>query len=327
MKTICLNTTSPAFNLAAEEVLFDGAAYGCPVCLIWQNSPSLIVGVNQNTLAEIDGEAAARTGVSVVRRLSGGGTVYHDLNNINYSFITDADPDRSLADFTRPVRDFLASLGLTVSLTGRNDLCAETEDGPKKLSGTASYTKNGKTLFHGTLLFSSDGEKMASLLKCDPEKFTRKGIASVKSRVGSISELLPEPMDVLTFRKKLTAYLAGEDPVRGLTMEELEKASRLRREKYADDAWTYGRFSGYGFSRKERYPFGGVTVSMDIRDGIIRAASVSGDFFSSRPVTELEEALTGVAHSPDGIGQALQKAPVSECILGMTEDEFKKLIL
>ena len=187
MKFLRLNTTDPYYNLAVEEYLFRHATED--VFMLWQNEPCVVIGKNQNAYAEINMDVARRDGIAVVRRITGGGAVYHDDGNVNYTFIA-ASGNASL-DFSRfcaPIIDALCEVGVTAALSGRNDL---TVDG-KKISGNAQHSANGKTLHHGTLLFDSDLEKLSSVLHVDEEKLRAKSIRSVRSRVINLKTLLPQ---------------------------------------------------------------------------------------------------------------------------------------
>lgn len=327
MSLIELKTTSAPFNLAAEEYIFEKTdPDDCPVCIIWQNSDSIIVGFNQNTLSEINQVATEKSGIPVVRRLSGGGAVFHDLSNVNYTFITTfskQDDLSSFARFAQPVVDFLRSLGVDAETNGRNDICI---DG-KKISGTAKYVKKGKALFHGTLLFDYNPEKMGSYLKADPDKYGKRGIKSVKSRVTDIKSNLPAEMSILEFKKKLCDYLSQGQP-RSLSIEEISDILVLMKDKYCKDEWNYGHFTDYSFTNKICFPFGIVNVGLNIQDGIIKSAKLFGDFFSSKPVQELEALLVEKHHTPEGISAVLESigGDVSQYISGMSPEDFKSLL-
>ena len=177
----------PAYNLAFEEYVLRNKKEG-DFLLLWQNDNAVIIGRNQNTEEEIDKAFVEAHGIKVVRRITGGGAVYHDLGNLNYSFITDctAFNKDALAAFTEPVAAALRALGAPAQLSGRNDIVIE----GKKVSGTAQRIQDGRILHHGTLLFQSDPEMIAGALKADPDKFRSKSTKSVRSRVGNIADYL-----------------------------------------------------------------------------------------------------------------------------------------
>ncbi|MBQ9421818.1 MAG: lipoate--protein ligase [Lachnospiraceae bacterium] len=180
-------STDPAYNLAFEEYVLNHRADG-DYLLLWQNDNAVIIGQNQNTPEEINEAFVRAHGIKVVRRMTGGGAVYHDLGNLNYSFITDynEDADVSIGRFTDAVVGALRSLGLDAESSGRNDILV----GGKKISGTAQRISGHRILYHGTLLFDSDPEMIAGALHADPAKFASKSTKSVRSRVGGIRAAL-----------------------------------------------------------------------------------------------------------------------------------------
>ncbi len=230
------HSVDPAYNLAFEETVLTHRREG-DYLLLWQNGTTIVVGQNQNAEAEINRAFVEANDIQIVRRMTGGGAVYHDLGNLNYSFITDAgDVERLTMDrFTRPVVDALRALGLNAEASGRNDILV---DG-RKVSGTAQRLVKGRILHHGTLLFDSDPEMVAGALRAAPEKFRSKSAKSVRSRVGNIRDALPEDMDLPAF----WAYLKGAFAKDGLqeetlSLEETAALEELKRSKYDSWAWT-----------------------------------------------------------------------------------------
>ena len=197
-------STDPAFNLAFEEFVLENRREG-DWLMLWQNANSVIVGLNQNAAEEVDPAYVRAHGIRVVRRMTGGGAVYHDLGNLNYSFITDALDTASLSmeALARPVCRALSALGVAAELSGRNDICVE----GRKVSGTAQRLSRGRVLHHGTLLFDTDAEALSGALRADPEKFRSKAARSVRSRVGNIRDFLPADMDLGEFRHAILAEL------------------------------------------------------------------------------------------------------------------------
>lgn len=299
MNRIFLHTTDPAFNLAAEEYFFSAAKI--PVFMLWQNDNAIVVGRNQNTFSEINAEEAEKQHVRVVRRITGGGAVYHDLGNINYSFIfPDGEGDYlNFKKFAAPVIEYLITLGVKAEFSGRNDMLI---DG-RKFSGNAQHASHGRILHHGTLLFSSDLDKIGTLLTVNPEKIKSKSVASVRSRITTIAEHLPFKMTVSEFINGLLDHVSSSGDVTEYTLTESDIASinALADSKYRTWEWNYGYSPKYSFRKESYISCGTVEVNLDIEEGIITRAKIYGDFFPLKPITEFEESLSGLRHSAEAI--------------------------
>ena len=291
MKLYLNESTDPYFNLAAEQYLMDtepGEAF-----MLWRNEKAVILGRNQNAYAEINRPVAEERGIAVVRRLTGGGAVFHDLGNLNFTFIVprEACPELDFVRFIRPVAEVLRRLGVPAEISGRNDLTA---DG-RKISGNAQCVWGGKVMHHGTLLFSADLSDMADVLRVDPEKMRSKGIASVRSRVGNLREYLPG-MDVTDLARVLEesfAVLYGTGGAASFSPEQTAGIEKLKREKYASWEWNWGASPAFGKTVKKRFPYGGAELSFDSEHGVLTSVRLRGDFFGTAPVDELEERLVG----------------------------------
>lgn len=294
MRFIHNTSTDPAFNLAAEEWLLTRS--GDEVFMLWRNDRAVIVGRNQNTLAQIDEGFVRARAIPVVRRLSGGGAVFHDLGNINFTFIANASPADGLdfQRFTTPILEALGSMGVACAFDGRNDLVI---DG-KKFSGNAQHFHGGRILHHGTLLFASDIADISGALRVDPEKYRDKAVKSVQKRVTNISSHLPEPMEVAEFIDKLMG-LVSRDAARGdLGFEADEKTAidALADERYRSWDWNFGSSPAYGFKRSTRTPGGLVEAHLDVRKGRILRARLFGDYFGVRDIGDIEARLADCPH-------------------------------
>ena len=322
---IDVKSTDPAFNLALEQYAFDSLPRDRSWFLLWQNHNTIVIGRSQNTLAEINEEAVRERGVTVVRRLSGGGAVYHDLGNLNYSFITDAGEAEKLTmeRFTRPVVNALRGLGLRAEASGRNDILVE----GRKVSGTAQRLLNGRILHHGTLLFDADPGMVAGALRADPEKFRSKSAKSVRSRIGNIREFLREDMDLPAFWEYLKTALAGAGFVGGgLTAEELEGVEALKREKYDTWEWNFGRSPAYDMMNRRHWDGGSLEVRLSVKGGRITGIAFLGDFLSRCPLEPLTEALRGVPFRREDVTEVLERQPLSDYFGGITTAEILETI-
>ena len=313
--------TDPAYNLATEEYLLKH--FRQDIFMLWRNHNAIIVGKHQNTLAEINYDFVRDNRIKVIRRLSGGGTVFHDLGNINFTFIRSGEAS-TLVDFrkfTQPILDFLKNLGVEARFEGRNDL---TIDG-KKFSGNAEHVFKDRILHHGTLLFSSKMADLTAALKVNPEKFNDKAVKSVRSRVTNISDHLPHAIPIETFINRLMAYIteSREDSTAyTFTMEDDAAIRQLVRRKYDTWEWNFGYSPKYNFSRAFKTGGGHLEVNLEVREGIIREAKLFGDYFHLKETQELEEMLRGQAHEYEAIKQLLNGIDLAEYIRGCSVDEF-----
>ena len=312
-------STDPAYNLAFEEYVLRSRRDG-DYLILWQNDRTVVVGQNQNTEAEINRAFVEEYGIRVVRRATGGGAVYHDLGNLNYSFITDVGEAEHLtiARFTRPVAEALRALGLEAEASGRNDILVS----GRKVSGTAQRIVSGRILHHGTLLFDSDPDMVAGALRVDPEKFRSKSTKSVRSRVGNIRDFLPRDMELPAFWAFLKEHLAGGGMAQGaLTPEELAAVEALRQEKYMKWEWNFGRSPQYDFSNKRRWDGGSLEVCLSVEEGRIREISFWGDFLSTCPLDGLREALRGCPFRREDVAAVLERFSVQACFGAIREEE------
>jgi len=314
MKFIRLSTTNPYQNLAIEEYLFHHAKED--VFMLWQNEPTVVIGKNQNAFAEVNVELAKSMGVHIARRITGGGAVYHDAGNINYTYIHVGNGEHALdyAFFADPLIRALAALGIKCSLSGRNDI----EVDGKKISGNAQYSSAGRVLHHGTLLFDVNLKKMSSLLRVDKEKLAYKAVKSVKGRVLNLRALLGDGMSAEALIEHIAHFVDAEP----LPLPESEEILALRARNESDE-WIYSEkryLTEYSVKRKEKYPFGLVNVSLTLEGERIEDIVVSGDFFSLHPIEELEEKLRGKKASE------LSPFDVSPYIQGMSFHELLELL-
>ena len=322
-----LTTTDPAYNLAVEEYVFEHMPRDRAYFMLWQNDNAVIVGKHQNTLAEINESYIKANGIRVVRRLSGGGAVYHDLGNLNFTFITDADQTDQInfRQFCQPVIRALASMGIQAETNGRNDLTVAGQ----KISGNAQYIRGGRVMHHGTLLFCSDLEKVSLALQVDPEKIAAKGIKSVRSRVTNIADHMDRPVSMEHFRAALLDQmkqtLPGEEYV--LNAEEQAAVDQIRRSRYDTWEWNYGSSPECTLRTKQRIEgCGTVEAFLTLDHGRVTAAHFRGDYFSLRDPDELAQKLIGCRHDAADYKLALEGADASEYIMGLTTPLLLQLL-
>ncbi|PTE41979.1 lipoate--protein ligase [Staphylococcus equorum] len=306
MKFISNNDiTDPTLNLAMEEYVLKNMPKDDSYFLFYVNRPSIIIGKNQNTIEEVNKPYIDAHNIDVVRRISGGGAVYHDEGNLNFSFITDDDGNsfHNFKKFTEPIVEALKSLGVDAEMTGRNDI----QVGNAKISGNAMVKVKDRMFSHGTLMLNSELDEVQNALKVNPAKIKSKGIKSVRSRVANISEFLKEPINIDNFKDIILKTIFGEAnqvETYQLTDEDWKNIEALSNEKYRTWDWNYGRNPKYNFEREEKFEKGFVQIKLDVKQGRIEHARIFGDFFGEGDITELENALEGTLHEFDSIEEA-----------------------
>lgn len=323
MKLLVNRSTDPAFNLALEELI--ASEYPDEIVMLWRNAPAIIVGRNQNTEAEINAEAVRKRNIKVVRRITGGGAVYHDLGNINYTIAANdrlMDND-AFARNARMITEVLHKFNIPAEFKGRNDILV---DG-RKISGSAKSVFTNRTLFHGTLLFDTDLSVLSSVLTPDEEKIRAKGIKSVRARVANLREYLPD-WDVDTFLNELTSGLLeelGEDSVTPIPDSLIQRAEALANEKYRTWEWNFGSITSYNYTCKSRFDCGSVQIAFNVINNRIENLNISGDFFGIRPVAELAEKINGSIPRYDDIAAKLAVVEVGDYISGLSANDLLTL--
>jgi lipoate-protein ligase A len=301
-------------NLALEEYVLREKLVGEDVVLFYINAPAIIIGRNQNTIEEIDPDVVAARGITVVRRISGGGAVYHDLGNLNFSFMTSAVSDRfsRYEHFTRPVVAALRALGVPAELGGRNDILA---DG-RKISGNAQFATPDRMFSHGTLLFDANLDDVTAALRPRPGKVESKGVKSIRSRVANIREFAREPIAIEELRERMLESIFGTRdririPTLALTAADWDAVHALVERKYGTWTWNYGENPPSNVQRACRFPAGEIDARIHVQTGEIAALRLFGDFMGRRDVRELEARLVGVRYERPAVAAALEDVDVA----------------
>lgn len=318
MFILTLGSTDPFFNLSAEEYFL--CEKDEDFFLLWQNEPCIVIGRNQNAADEINGDYVRTRSLPVVRRMTGGGAVYHDTGNLNFSFIINGEADR--VELCRPVIDVLRSIDVVAEISGRNDILV----GGKKISGTAMCSRGGRSLFHGTLLISADLDALSEALKPDETKLIGHGVKSVRSRVANLSEYTKEVSpDIIG--AMLTGYMTergGE--IYELGESDIEAIEKLRDSKYSTDEWNCGA-ERLQKSERSRLSCGTVYIKKKTACGRIEDIRIFGDFMNTGDVSEIEKRLKGIELRRGAITSALESVQTEKYIPGLTAGELADIIM
>jgi lipoate-protein ligase A len=322
------NSHDPTWNLAFEEYCLLELTQFEKIMLLWQNDNAIIVGRFQNAEHEINIDAVKKIGAKVVKRSTGGGTVYHDLGNLNYSFIYPVNGlgDLDLAGVSVPMVHALNRIGVPAEIQGRNDIVIE----GKKISGTAQRYHKGRFLHHGTLLFDSNLEQLQSVLNVDPTKIASKGVASVRSRVTNIKEHLPEGKfaDIHAFWQALIAAFGEEEELTRYQLTEpmLAEIKKLQETKYQTWEWNFGNAPSFEYNNSQRFPGGKLEVHVNVNNGLIQQCKIAGDFLGLVSLDELENALVGVKYNAADVKFALEMLNLPMFLGSISADEFVQCV-
>ena len=326
------NNYDASLNIALETYLVENRLVDEPILLFYINDPSIIVGRNQNTIEEVNQAYVEEKGIRVVRRMSGGGAVYHDRGNFSFCFIKDDDGSfRDFASFTQPVIEALHKMGAKgAELKGRNDLLID----DKKFSGNAMYAKNGRMTAHGTILFDADLDEVTKALKPRKEKFESKGIKSVRSRVTNIKPYVSPEYQKLTteeFRDLLLLEIFGvgsRDQVKEFKLTEADwaKVREIQAERFGNWEWNYGQSPAFAIQMSQKFPFGFVDFRFNVEQGVIKEVKVYGDFFGLGDISDVENALVGVRFEREAVNQVFEKLDFNKYFGRVTAEEILTLI-
>ena len=319
------SSLDPYYNLALEEFVFEKLDHFRSYFMLWQNQNTIVVGKYQNTAEEINQEAVERYHTKVARRLSGGGAVYHDSGNLNFTIITDQKnlEDFNFKIFVEPVVSALARIGVAAEFNGRNDI---TIDG-MKFSGNSQYIKHGRGLHHGCIMLDSNIGIVSEMLKPSAAKFESKAAKSVKSRVTTINAHAPHPLSMPEFKELLKNEISLTEPLEPLTItqEQEEYINSLRENRYSTWEWNYGRSPAYNVRKERKFPSGLLSVYMQVEDGYIESIRFYGDFFGNEDIEELEKSLSHASLDND-LKLFLKQLEPGRYINGLSPEDLYDLL-
>jgi lipoate-protein ligase A len=317
----------PTINLALEEYCVRNLNMNDDYLLFYINEPSIIIGKHQNTIEEINSGYVNENGIQVVRRISGGGAVYHDKGNLNFSFMTKYSNEsiHNFKYFTGPVIKVLAELGVNAELNGRNDITVS----DRKISGNAQFTDTKSMFSHGTLLFDSHLEDVAKALNVRIDKIESKGIKSVRSRVANITEFLSHKMSIDEFRQKIIdSIFSNQDSVEyfELSDEQWSDVMNLSESKYRNWDWNYGRSPEFNIQKVNRFDFGQIDARINVKDGVINSIKIYGDFLGHGELEDLEKKLMNKKYEKEALLNSLSEFNLNMYLGKISGDEFSAFL-
>ena len=315
MKYLINNSTDPYFNLAFDEYCLENIPSEEPYFFLWRNRPAVIIGLNQNAYSEVNLDYLNSHGITLARRVTGGGAVYHDLQNMNYTIIG-RNPS------PQPMVDALRSLGVPAELTGRNDIFVE----GRKVSGYARRVSHDQEIIHGTLMYDVDLDTLTHVLDTPGSKMQAKGIASVKSRVANLKEYLPQFKSLDELQGALQEILSAGDGQMPLSAEQVAEVRRQADEKFSTWDFIYGHSHEADFRCKAKLACGTVEADIRVDRGLIARLDFSGDFLFDTPAQELAAKMTGLRYAPAEVKAFLATQPVSTYFRGATPDDLAALL-
>ncbi len=325
MRYLLNNSTDPYFNMALDEFCLENIVLDEPYFYLWRNRPSVIIGLNQNAYSEVNLGYLNANGITLARRVTGGGAVYHDLQNLNYTIVGwQAANDSVLPPaVTGPtvIVEALRQLGVPAELTGRNDIFVE----GRKVSGYARRVSKRQEIIHGTLMYDVDLDSLTHVLDTPESKLNAKGIGSVKSRVANLKDFLPGFKSLDEVQASLQDILASGDCQMELTEDQLAEVQRMADEKFSTWDFIYGRSRQADLVRKAKLPCGTVEAAISLDRGLITSITFSGDFMFDEPATELESKLIGCRFDRSTVAEIIQLS-ISRHFKGATIDDFLGLL-
>ena len=324
MKYLQNSSLDPHFNMAFDEFCLEQLKADEPVFYLWQNRPSVIIGLNQSAYAEVNLPYLREKGIVLARRVTGGGAVYHDLQNLNYTItgrIRDLETDYPA--YVETMARALRQLGVPAEVSGRNDILVE----GRKCSGYAKRMSKDRLMIHGTLMYDVDIDTLTQVLATPGSKLSAAGISSVRSRVANLKAYLPQFEDIQAFQAALQALLAGNDEEICLTDAQIAQIEADAAMKFRTWEWIYGHSPVAAFRVGKKFACGRVEAAFSLKAGCIDGLRFSGDFLGNLPPDRISDALQGCRYTRDDLLDLLRNQLVGDCFDGLTPDELTDFLL
>lgn len=316
MKYLINGSTDPYFNMAFDEYCLEQYPSDAPFFYLWRNAPSVIIGLNQNACAEVNIGYLENNGIKLARRVTGGGAVYHDLQNMNYTII-----GRNVTP--APFVEALRSLGVPAELSGRNDIFV---DG-RKVSGYARRVSKDREIVHGTMMYDVDIDTLIKALDVPGSKLSSKGVSSVRSRVANLKDYLSQFTSLDEVQAAISEAMSDGDQVLEFGEDRIAEVERIAREKFSTWDWIYGHSRDAQILHKAKLPCGTVEVHLCLDGGFLKDLAFSGDFIGSRSTDYISSLLKDVRYDSSSISDALSGIDVSECFPGVDAALLTRLLM
>lgn len=322
-----INThTDPYFNMAFDEYCLEHKVADGPLFYLWQNRPAVIVGANQQIHTEVNLSYLKERNIVLARRVTGGGAVYHDWGNLNYTIVGEAkELEDGYPEYACLMQQALQALGVPATLSGRNDILVNGQ----KVSGFAKRVAKGRMMVHGTLMYDVEMEVLSKVLNPPTIKLQTKGIASVRSRVTNLKDYLPQIPDIDALRSALLRILSNEFTDKEVRIDDktIAAVEKLAKEKFADWNWIYGHSPQATLTQSARLKCGNITIHLQINKGIIETCTFEGDFIGNLPIDDIEKGLMGIEYERGAIGKLLAKYDISAYLDGVSADDLLKIMI
>lgn len=327
MLEILSDSHEPGYNLAAEQYILEEIEYDGPMFMLWQNRPSVVVGRHQNTADEVDLSYAKEKNIPVVRRMTGGGAVYHDMGNLNFTLVLNRSEVGDPYDFSHlmePILEALECFGIKGERSGRNDITA----GGKKVVGSASRVTADKVLYHACILIDTNLDELQRILTVSKDKLAGKGVASVRSRVAVLSEFGKDisVVQMSRFLREVLEASYGNRKLKRFSDFEISQIEVLKAARYDLDAWNIGASPKYEHRFAARFPWGGVQLMLMLKDGKIAECSVYGDYFSDEPADQFNVKLRGVSFTRQAVAERLAELDIARFFRGAAVENLVDLM-
>ena len=324
MKYLQNSSTDPHFNMAFDEFCLEQLKADEPVFYLWQNRPSVIIGLNQSAYAEVNLPYLREKGIVLARRVTGGGAVYHDLQNLNYTITGRIrDPETDYPAYVDTMARALRQLGVPAEVSGRNDILVE----GRKCSGYAKRVSKDRLMIHGTLMYDVDIDTLTRVLDTPGSKLSAAGVSSVRSRVANLKAYLPQFDGIHAFQAALQAILAGNDGEIVLCETQIAQIEADADKKYRTWEWIYGHSPVAAFQVRRKFACGNVEAAFSLKAGCIDGLRFSGDFLGNLPPDRIADALQGCRYTREAIADTLSKEPVENCFDRLSVAELADLLL